>query len=106
MCVVHDEMVLPGECGGCQQDHDDHHHHDHGHHDDVHDEVALLVEFGDYQQDGQDCFDETADEVHKSHDGMRQCVISVEEFISSKANIRRKLKRDMIEHSLLTISVH
>ena len=39
------------------------------------------------QQDGQDCFDETADEVHKSQDGMMQCVISVEEFISSKANI-------------------
>ena len=40
------------------------------------------------QQDGQDCFDETADELHKSHDGMKQqCVISVEEGICSKANI-------------------
>ena len=72
VCVVHDEMVLPGECAGCQQD-DHHHHHDHDHHDDAH--------------DGQDCFYETADEVHNSQDGMTQCVISVEEIISSKANI-------------------
>ena len=63
--------------------------------------VVLPLGCGCFQQDGHDCFDETADEVQKSHDGMRQCVISVEEFICSKANMGYEEKAEKRSNTLV-----